>query len=88
MKTPITLSQPVQHGDEEIYVLELRAPTAGDVMECGYPLTIGDGEATPNAAVIGKLIARLAGVPPSVVKQLPVVDFQICLGVVLGFFGG
>lgn len=85
--TAITLTKPVKRGDEEISVLELREPTAGDVMECGYPLTIGDGEATPNAAVVGKLIARLAGVPPSVVKQLAVHDFQACLGVVLGFFG-
>lgn len=83
----VALSKPVKQGDEEIRELTLREPTAGDVMECGYPLTIGDGEATPNAAVVGKLIARLAGVPPSVVKQLAVHDFQACLGVVLGFFG-
>lgn len=83
----ITLTRIVKQGDEEIRELDLREPTAGDVMECGYPLTIGDGEATPNAAVVGKLIARLAGVPPSVVKQLAVHDFQACLGVVLGFFG-
>lgn len=83
----VTLTRPVKQGDEEIRELDLREPTAGDVMECGYPLTIGDGEATPNAAVVGKLIARLAGVPPSVVKQLAVHDFQACLGVVLGFFG-
>lgn len=83
----LTLTQPIKHGEEEIQTLDLREPTAGDVMECGYPLTIGDGEATPNAAVIGKLIARLAGIPPSCVKQLSVHDFQACLGVVLGFFG-
>lgn len=85
--TAITLTKSVKRGDEEISVLDLREPTAGDVMECGYPLTIGDGEATPNADVIGKLISKLAGVPPSVVKQLSVSDFQACLGVVLGFFG-
>lgn len=85
MKIPLT--QPIKHGDDEIRELDLRDPTAGDVMECGYPLTIGDGEATPNAEAVGKLIARLAKVPPSVVKQLAVRDFQACLGVVLGFFG-
>lgn len=83
----VILTRPVKHGDNEIAELDLREPTAGDVMECGYPLTIGDGEATPNAAVVGKLVSRLAGVPPSVVKQLAVHDFQACLGVVLGFFG-
>jgi hypothetical protein len=83
----LTLTRPVKQGDEEIVCLDLREPTAGDVMECGYPLTIGDGEATPNADAVGRLISRLAGVPPSVVKQLAVHDFQACLGVVLGFFG-
>lgn len=83
----ITLTKPIKLGEEEIRELDLREPTAGDVMECGYPLTIGEDEATPNAAVIGKLISRLAGVPPSFVKQLSMHDFQACLGVVLGFFG-
>lgn len=83
----ITLTKPIKHGDDELIELELREPSAGDVMECGYPLTIGDGEATPNAEVIGRLIGRLTSIPPSCVKQMSVHDFQACLGVVLGFFG-
>ena len=83
----ITLSKPLKLGEEEITELNLREPTAGDVMHCGYPLTIGDEVATPNAAVIGLLIARLSGIPPSGVKQLCVHDFQKCLQEVLSFFG-
>ena len=83
----IKLIKPITAHDQEITEIELREPTTGDVMECGYPLTIGDGVATPNADVIGKIIARLSGIPPSSVKQLSVPDFQVCVGVVLGFFG-
>ena len=83
----IQLSKPIKRGDEEIAEIDLREPTAGDVMECGYPLTIGDGEATPNADVVGALIAKLAGIPPSTVRQMALLDFQKCMGVVLSFFG-
>lgn len=83
----IALTKPITvHGDE-VTELELREPSAGDVMECGYPLTIGDGEATPNAETVGKLIARLAGIPPSSVKQMSLPDFNTAMGAVLGFFG-
>lgn len=85
MKIP--LSKPIEAHGKEIDSLTLREPTAEDVMVCGYPLTIGDGEATPNAAVIGKLIARLAGVPPSTVKAMSMPDFNAAMGVVLSFFG-
>ena len=83
----IILTKAIKRGDEEILEIELREPTAGDVMECGYPLAIGEGEATPNAEAIGKLIARLAGLPPSSIKQMSMADFNEAMGVVLGFFG-
>lgn len=83
----ITLTTPIMHGEEEITVLDLREPNTGDVMACGYPLVIGDGEATPRADVIGALIARLASIPPSSVKQISLLDLNVLMGVVLGFFG-
>lgn len=83
----IQLGKPIQRGEEEITELELREPTAGDVMECGYPLTIGDGGATPNAEAIGKLLARLSGIPPSSIRQMRMDDFNESMGVVLSFFG-
>lgn len=83
----LTLNKPIKRGDDELFEIEIREPNTGDVMECGYPLTIGDGVAIPNADVVGKLISRLASIPPSTVKQMSVPDFQACMGVVLGFFG-
>jgi len=83
----ISLGKPITHGDAEITELELREPTAGDVMECGYPLAIGDGDATPNAEAVGKLIARLSSLPPSSIKQMNMADFNEAMGVVLSFFG-
>lgn len=83
----IELTRPIQAHGQEVTALELREPTAGDIMECGYPLAIGDGEAKPQADVVGRLIARLAGVPPSAVKAMSMADFQTAMGVILGFFG-
>lgn len=85
MKIP--LSKPIQAHGQEVHEIDLREPDGGDVMECGYPLTIGDGEARPNADIVGKLIVRLGGIPLSSVKQLSARDFQACLGGVLSFFG-
>lgn len=88
----VTLRRPVQAHGEALAAIALREPTGEDIMACGYPLTIvGDGSETraePQAAVIGRLIARLGGIPPSSVKALSAADWQDCMGAVLGFFGG
>lgn len=84
----ITLSKPVQHGDKEVAELTLRELTSADLVKCGYPVQILDGGATlPNTVAIAGLIARLAGVPPSVVGQMCARDFNLCMGVVMGFLG-
>lgn len=83
----IELTKPIQAHGADVTVLELREPSAGDIMECGYPLAIGDGEAKPQADIVGKLIARLGGIPPSSVKQMALADFQSAMGAILGFFG-
>lgn len=84
----IVLSKPVPHGDEEIAELSLRELTTADLVKCGYPVQILDSGATvPNTPAIAGLIARLAGVPPSVVNKLSAKDFNLCMGVVMGFLG-
>ena len=83
----ISLSKPITAHGAEISELTLREPNAGDVMECGYPLGVAEGLAIPQAATIGRFIARLAGIPPSSVKQLSMGDYNTAVGVVLGFFG-
>lgn len=83
----IELTKPITAHGAEVTALELREPSAGDIMECGYPLAIGDGEAKPQADIVGKLIAKLAGIPPSSVKAMSLADFNTAMGVILSFFG-
>lgn len=84
----IELSKPVEAHGEQISKLTLRDPVAGDVMECGYPVkSDGKGGGGMDAEVIGKLVVKLANVPPSTVKSLSISDFNKCIEVVMGFFG-
>ncbi len=83
----IQLTKPITAHGKEVSELSLREPTAGDVMECGYPLGMEGELAIPQAAPIGRLIGRLAGIPPSSVKQLSMPDYTAAMGSVLGFFG-
>ncbi len=85
--TTIKLRKPITAHGEDIQELKLREPTGEDIEKCGYPLAIGEGKAYPIAESVSKLIARLAAIPPSSVKQLAVADYQAAMGVVLGFFG-
>lgn len=64
----IQLTKPITAHDKEVSDLTLREPTAGDVMECGYPLGM-DGElAIPQAAPIGRP-HRSSGRHPAIVRQ-------------------
>jgi len=83
----IPLKKPITAHGEEVGEITLREPNAGDVMECGYPMGMEDGLAIPQADTIGRLIGRLAGIPPSSVKQLSMPDYNAAMGAVLGFFG-
>lgn len=84
----IKLARPITAHGVEVNELTLREPNAGDVMECGYPLAIDGSSVIPQAASISKMISRLAGIPPSSVKQLSMPDYNAAMGAVLGFFGG
>ena len=87
-KTTVTLSKPIEHAGDEIVEISLREMTTADITKCGYPIQILDGGASlPNAPAISALIARLGGLPPSVVGKLSARDFNACMGVVLGFLG-
>lgn len=90
--TTVYLSKPVMaHGTERTEI-ELREPNAGDIAACGYPFVFinNDGagmQTAPNTAVISAYVSRLAQIPPSSVAQMNAVDWNACMGVVLGFFG-
>ena len=87
-KTTVPLSKPIQHGDDEITEIALREMTGADITKCGYPVQILDnGSSKPDGASISALIARLGGLPPSVVGKLCARDYNACMGVVMGFLG-
>lgn len=82
-----TLSQPVMHGNTEITELTFREPTAKDVIQLGLPFTLNaELLSEPVPAVCAKYVSRLAGIPPSVVEKLPLIDYTQMLYLVVSFF--
>src|SRR4029077_7161990 len=64
----------IAHG-EEVQELKFREPTAGDIEVCGTPVMIDflTGEQpkmTFETKAMFAMMSRLAGVPPSTIKQL------------------
>lgn len=91
-KTVFKLSRPIKVGDEEVAQIELREPTGADLDDLGYPylVVVGEGEGERielRPKVAGRYITRLAGIPPSAVSKICLVDRQHLQGVVMGFFG-
>lgn len=84
----VKLTRPIKAHGDEISTITIREPSGGDIMDCGYPLALEGQRALPQAEPIGRLIAKLGGIPPSSVRQLCMPDYNACMGVVLGFFGG
>ncbi|MFM0495592.1 phage tail assembly protein [Paraburkholderia caledonica] len=87
----VTLSKPITAHGEEVTQLDLREPTAEDVMEIGFPYLVvqsDDGQGVElRPKVAGRYISRLAKVPMSSVKQLTVGDLSKFQGLIMGFFG-
>ncbi|MGY6129103.1 phage tail assembly protein (plasmid) [Paraburkholderia strydomiana] len=87
----VTLSKPVTAHGEEVMELDMREPTAEDVMELGFPYLVvqsDDGQGVElRPKVAGRYISRLAKVPMSSVKQLTVGDLSKFQGLIMGFFG-
>lgn len=75
-KYVITLAYPVEHGEDEYKVLELRKPKGKDFR--GIP-------DSPKTGDIMDLAARLASVPGSVLDELDPVDFVTVMGTVENF---
>lgn len=82
-----TLSQPIQHGSEQIFELTLREPAAKDVNDLGLPFKLDASLLSePVPAVCAKYISRLAGIPPSVVEKIALSDYTMLLYRVVAFF--
>ena len=91
MSNSIPLTKPVTAHDKEIKTLELREVGSEDVLELGYPFLIhqkDEGTAIElRPKVVAQYLVRLAGVPPSTIKQLAIEDLMTCQATVLAFFG-
>lgn len=80
----VPLSRPIRAQGQDVTALDFRQPSAGDLMDCGFPYGGEDGGKVDTAAV-GNLISRLANVPLASVRTMGSRDFLACLKVIGGF---
>jgi hypothetical protein len=87
----IKLRKPViAHGDE-VNELRFREPTAGDIEKCGNPVNIDfiSGEhpkMTFEVKAMSAMMAQLATVPPSTIKQMHPRDWENAAWNLASFF--
>lgn len=88
-KIKLSLTTPIKAHNETVSMLEFRAPSGEDILEIGSPpFSIDEKKRTHiDLAVTGEYIVRLAGIPPSSVKQMSGADLMAAFGVCAGFFG-
>ena len=69
----------VAHGDS-VTEITFREPTAGDIERVGNPITVGIYENQPKmhfeAQTMTLMMAHLAGVPPSTIRQMHPKDWE------------
>lgn len=82
------LSAPIRAYDDEVVELTLRRPTPLDARQIkALPYAIDKDETVAvNTDVAAKYIAVCAGIPPSSVNQLDLVDFNALCWMIVGFF--
>ena len=75
---------------EEVDQLKFREPTGGDIERIGNPIILSIFEAVPkptyDAPIMAAMMAHLAGVPPSTIRQLDSRDWQNGALMLFGFF--
>lgn len=87
-KVKIELESPIKAHDSEVKSIEFRRPIGKDIRNHGFPYAMDDrGNLAFDSRAIAKYIEVLAGIPPSSVDQMAPVDFQKCMGEIIGFFG-
>lgn len=85
MSTELKLSTPIEAHGETLSVLNFRAPNGADLMACGVPMRTSDAGSSVDAPIIGALIARIAGIPPSSVALMSACDWMDAMVIVTGF---
>ena len=89
----LSLADPVPANGEMVSELVFRKPTAGDMIQVGgNPVLIDMNALDPastirfDARLMGEMLSRLAGVPPSTIARLDTNDFAAACWRVSDFF--
>ena len=92
LENSVVLRKAIQANGEEIKVLKFREPTGGDISRVGNPVNIdvfsdpGKPKTNFDEKKMEAMMALLAGVPPSSIKQLHPKDWNNCAWTLLPFF--
>ncbi len=88
----VTLSKPIEAHGEQVSKLEIREPTGRDLRVHGNPFRLvmatKDGQdpyPVFDAAVCAALLSELAGIPPSSVDQMSMIDTMNAQYAIFGF---
>lgn len=85
----LRLSRPVQAHGELVTELHFREPTGNDAWECGLPIKWSqDNEMVLGMPSMMQLASRMAAVPLSTLKAMPLSDLMKVVGVITSFLGG
>lgn len=89
----VSLVEPVPANGEMVSELTFRRPTAGDIIQTGgNPVLIDMNALEPastirfDAKLMGEMLSRLAGVPPSSIARMDPNDFTAACWRVSDFF--
>lgn len=88
-KIKLALSKPIKAHNEELSILEIVPLTGLDLLEMGSPPFQIDqkGRTHIDIAMTGEYLVRLAGIPPSAVRQMAPKDLIAAFGIIASFFG-
>ena len=86
----LPLRKKVIANGEDVDELNFREPTGGDIERIGCPIILSIFEMQPkpipDGAIMTMMMAHLAGVPPSTIRQLHPVDWQNGMMMLFHFF--
>jgi hypothetical protein len=89
-KITLALRKSVIANGEETMELIFREPTAGDIERCGNPVILDMAAEPPkinfDAKSMTQMMATLATVPPSTIRQLHPKDWNTAAWQLAGFF--
>jgi hypothetical protein len=88
--TVVKLRKSVIANGDETNELSFREPTAGDIERFGNPVLLDMGLDPPritfDSKAMTQMMASLATVPPSTIRQMHTKDWNTCAWQLAGFF--